>query len=314
MTCAYLIQSHTNPAQLLRLVRTIRRGSPRAPVLVVHDATRCELDQAAFRGTGGVRVLSRRLPVERGGFSMVDSLLEGLRLLLGEAPGERAWDFDWLAYLSGQDYPARPTRQFEASLGAGGVDGYLRSWGIDGTDPASPWHPRQGRIRYLAQYARWPEPSRPLALLLRPLRELTPLRVHRTYGLRVGWRPRRTPFDGPLRCYGGRQWWTLSRPCAEAVLGFERRHPEAARWFRRTVAPDEAYVQTALRNDPRFRLHPDDRRYVDFRGSRDGRPRFLTMDDFKVLTSGSYDFARKFDAARDPELLDRIDAEVLAAR
>ena len=70
-------------------------------------------------------------------------------------------------------------------------------------------------------------------------------------------------------------------------------------------------VPTVLVNSGRFDLCPDNRRYTDFAGSRDGRPRTLTRDDLPRLAAGRYDFARKFEMARDPELLDRIDAQVL---
>jgi hypothetical protein len=90
---------------------------------------------------------------------------------------------------------------------------------------------------------------------------------------------------------------------AEAARGGE----PLARYFARTVCPDEAFAQTVLVNDPRFRLANDNLRYLDVRGSRNGRPRVLTMADAPALAAGGYCFARKLDPAVDPGLLDWLD-------
>jgi hypothetical protein len=82
------------------------------------------------------------------------------------------------------------------------------------------------------------------------------------------------------------------------------------RWFRRTVCPDEAVVQTLLSTSNRFRLVDDDLRYADVAGSRNGRPRTLTAEDLPRITAGPYYFARKFDLERDARVLDLLDAAI----
>src|SRR5689334_25137640 len=150
MTCCYLVQSHSDSAQVLRLVRTIKRGSPGALVLVVHDGRTQELDPRPFRELADVEVIVRRDRVERGEWSVLSPLLAGLRELVGNA-----WPFDWLLYLSGQDYPVRPLASVEAGLAATKHHGFLSWW--DALGPESPWRSRQGRTRYYAQYRRLPQ-------------------------------------------------------------------------------------------------------------------------------------------------------------
>ena len=302
MNCCYLVQSHCDPGQVLRLVRTVKRSSPDALVLVVHDGRTVELDPAPFRELPGVKVLIRRDRVMRGEWSILSPLLAGLRELAG-------WSFDWLVYLSGQDYPVRPLAEFEAELAATRYDGFLAWWDIHGKE--SPWKPRQGPSRYYAQYRRFPDGARGLLRTVRFLGKISPLRFHFTYGPFVGWQPRHTPFEGPVRCYGGWQWWTLSRPCVDYLWQAISGNDPLVRWFHRTVAPCEAMVQTVLVNSGRFDLCPDNRRYVDFAGNRDGRPRALTRDDLPRFAAGRFDFARKFEMEKDPELLDLIDSQVL---
>lgn len=312
MSCCYLIQSHANPSQVLRLVGTLKRSSPDSRVLVVHDARQCPLDPAPFQQWPGVEVLVRRERVARGELSVLSPLLAGIEELLRGEGGRPKWEFDWLVYLSGQDYPTRPVAEMEASLATSGVDGFLAWWGIEPGDPRNPWRPGQAPSRYLAQYRRLPDWALPALRALRFAGKISPLRFHLHYGPFVGWRPRKSPFSsGDLRVYAGWQWWTLSRPCVEHFWSELRAQGELVRWMSRVMLPCEALVQTVLLNSGRFRLHPDNRRFVDFAGSRDGRPRTLGKADLPVLASGKYDFARKFDASRDAEILDLLDERVL---
>lgn len=305
VNCCYLVQSHCEPAQVLRLVGTIKRCSPGAQVLVVHDGRTAELDPRPFRELPDVEVLVRRDRVARGEWSVLSPLLAGLR----ELAGNPRWSFDWLVYLSGQDYPVRPLPEFEAELATTRYDGFLSWWDVLGKE--CPWRPRQGRTRYHSQYRRLPDWTMGPLKAVRFLGKVSPLRFHLHYGPFLGWEPRRSPFVGPLRCYGGSQWWTLSRPAVECLWQAVSSDDPLVRWFRGTIAPCEAMVQTVLVNGGRFDLCPDNRRYTDFAGSRDGRPRTLTRDDLPRFAAGRYDFARKFEMARDPGLLDRIDSQVL---
>src|SRR5688572_12302489 len=145
MTCCYLIQSHSDPAQCLRLVSTIKRSSPKARVLVIHDGRRVDLDTEPFKKWSGVEVLVRRERVERGEFSILSPLLAGLEELLSREGGRPRWEFDWLVYLSAQDYPVRPLGELEEELAASRFDGFLTHWDLRGKD--NPWKPRQGRMR-----------------------------------------------------------------------------------------------------------------------------------------------------------------------
>jgi hypothetical protein len=309
MTCCYLIQSHNDPAQVLRLVEAIKRSSPGAEVLVVHDARRQPLDPAPFEKLPGVEVLVRRERVARGELSVLSPMFAAIEHLLGSRGGRPRSDFDWLVYLSGQDYPTRPLKDFEDSLATTKHQGFLTFWDVEGD--RNPWRPRQARDRYFAQYRRLPDWTlRPLSAV-RFLGKITPLRFHLHYGPFVGWRMRKTPFGEPFRCYGGWQWWTLSRPCVEYLRDFMASRPEIVGWFSRTMAPCESLVPTILANSGRFDLFPDNRRFVDFAGSRDGRPRTLHREDLPLIARGEFDFARKFDVAEDSEILDLLDREVL---
>jgi hypothetical protein len=301
---AYLVQTHRAPDQVFRLLATLRRGSPGAVLVVAHDPSAEPLDERALDALGALHFRPAR-PARRGYWSLFEPYPEAVERLDRSGP-----DYDWLVYLSGQDYPVRPLAGSEALLAASPYDGYL-TW-IDAAEPSPEGRRRQGRLRYEYQYrdVAWGAPA---LAALHALNGVQPwFHVHRTYGPRLGVRARRTPFGPGLRPYWGSQWSTLRRACAERVAEGARGGGPLARYFARTVCPDEAFAQTVLVNDPRFRLANDNLRFVDVRGSRDGRPRVLTMADAPALAAGGYCFARKLDPAVDPGLLDWLDERLAA--
>ena len=302
----YLIRTHRGPAQILRLAGTIRRGSPAARIVVWHDAGGCALDPAALAALDIELVLDRE-GTRRGGFTMLSGYLRAIdRLLAADAA------FDWLVYLSGQDYPTLPLAESELSLAESGADGFITHWDIG--SPASPWGRRRGLRRYCYRYYDPPAWSRPLLRRLRFVNGLQPLvHIYLTYGVQVGIRARNVPFGPAFPCYGGLQWHALSRPCVQYLADFARDRPDVVAHYRRTILPDESFLQTALVNSGRFRLVNDDKRYYDFGGSRDGHPRTLDRADLPRIIGGAYHFARKLDLERDPELFDRLDERVLGA-
>src|SRR4051812_25568898 len=115
---AYLIQSHRDPDQVLRLVRTLRAGSPASVIHVSHDERGERLDDAALTALGGVTV--RYETGGYGDFSHVRRYLDAVAWLRdsGQVVG-------WVVNLTGQDYPLRPLHEIEADLERATADGFL---------------------------------------------------------------------------------------------------------------------------------------------------------------------------------------------
>ncbi|HEX4951963.1 MAG TPA: beta-1,6-N-acetylglucosaminyltransferase [Thermoanaerobaculia bacterium] len=302
MRVCYLLQTHRDARQIARLVATLGQQSPGSIVLVAHDQTGCALTAQSLPGPAEVHYLPVAGPMRRGYFSLLDPYLQGVAWLRREG-----LDYDWLVYLSGQDYPVQPLTRSEALLASAECDGFLRYWPALGT--GGPWRRRrQGLLRYYFQYRDAPPWSAPWLRLLKGLNGLqSQFHVQLVYGLRVGRRARHTPFDHGRVCYAGWQWTTLRRACAEHVLETVESEPELVAYYRRTICPDESLVQTILVGSGRFRLTNDNLRYSDTGASRDGRPRLLGVADLGMLISGGYCFARKFDLDYDARVLDLLD-------
>ncbi len=305
MRVCYLIQTHRSAAQIARLVRVIGAGSPGALVVVAHDDTGCALGTADLPCAAERHLLPVAGPIRRGYLSMLSPYLEGVAWM--RAQGLR---YDWLVYLSGQDYPTLPLAESEAMLAAADCDGFVRSWPTYGSD--GPWRRRrQGRSRYAFQYrdaTSWPPLLLRLARFCNGWQRL--VHVHLVYGPRVGVRAWRTPFAAGRICYAGWQWTTLRRHAAELVVDRLAGDPELHAYYERTVCPDESLVQTVLLNGGGLRLHNDNLRFCDHTTGADGRPRLLGVADFDRLVAAGYPFARKFDCNHDERILDLLDAHL----
>jgi hypothetical protein len=294
---AYVVLSHRNPEQVLRLVAALKEG-PAAAVAVRHDERRSRIDDRELDRLGVLR-LRDEVEFEWGGWSQ----LELLRECLDRAA--RELDPDWLLVLSGQDYPLRPLADVERDLAASGLDAMLGdAWELpmDGL-------PEPPRDEFFLRYAyrhfsaprsapRLPRAVRPLAYL----REMpAPLRP------RLGLRRARTPFGDGFRCFVSADWLTLRRPALHAVLRATRERRDLMRYYRRVAIPSESFFATVLLNDPGLRVARENRRFVSFAAPLTPHPDTLTTADLDRLMASGCDFARKFDSDVDAEVLDVLD-------
>lgn len=307
MRVCYLIQSHKNPEQIYRLVRTLKRGSPEAIVLVSHDSSASSLDTRPLAELLDVEVFAHG-PVARGDFSVLDNYLLAVAWLF-----ENGVPFDWLVNLSAQDYPVQPLAGIEEFLATTEYDGFVEHFDV--LSPESHWPAHEGYSRYHFQYRKWKVHfGERLQDILRPIKIVNRLqpffRVNISYDLMLGLRSAAVPFGAQFVCYGGSFFATLSRKCVDYLRRFMAEHPEVVAYYRRTSVPDESLLPTILVNNRALRICNDNRRYYDFRGTRNGHPKVLSAADFEKMVVSDCHFARKFDPRQDSRVLDRLDARI----
>jgi hypothetical protein len=283
---AYLVLSHRNPDQVLRLVRALREG-PAAEVLVRHDQRRSLL-RAADVEAAGAELIEDRIEVEWAAWSHVEVMLAALRRAA-------ALDPDWTLVLSGQDYPLRPMAEIEAGLQASDADAMLGS--VREIETRRPAGDDEFFLRVAYRHYRRPRHLPHLPRILRPIvyvRDLPPL---------VGVRRLRLP---DLRLYSSADWLTLGRRALDSVLaaGEDR---GLLRAFRRVAVPSESFFASVLLNNPRLRIERDHRRFAAFARPGVPHPETLTAADLETALASGADFARKFDTAVDAQALDLLD-------
>jgi hypothetical protein len=288
VTVVYVVLSHRNPEQVLRLVRALREG-PAAQVLVRHDPRGPRLAVADLDAAGG-EAIEDDIAFEWGGWSQLELILACLR----EAAARH--DPDWVLILSGQDYPLRPLADIETELDAGLLDGRLGS-----VREVERRRPPAGDDEFFlrCRYRHYPRPRAipDLPGSTRPLvyaRELPPL---------VGVRRIRRP---PLRFFASADWLTLGRRALAAVLAAAEERP-LMRYFRRVAVPSESFFASVLLGDRALTIERDHRRLALFSSEGAPHPDLLTSGDYERLIASGADFARKFDTAVDARVLDLLD-------
>jgi Core-2/I-Branching enzyme len=93
----FVILSHSNARQLLRLVLCLRRIYDNPPIAVHHDFHQCPLETQDFPFE--VKFVTPGIATGWGNFSLVMATLRALKLLYDHATPE------WFVLLSASDYP-----------------------------------------------------------------------------------------------------------------------------------------------------------------------------------------------------------------
>ncbi len=298
----YFIASHREPSQVVRLVRRIRAQRPSSLILIHHDYSKSDLSRELFADDPNVEFVDKWVTGEWGGFSLVQLALNGIDQLF-----ERGRDFEWVTFMSGQDYPSRSLFEFEQSLesvGDGAIDySDIRATSLDRYRVAYFRLPRQFESRFAHRvfYV--------LHLISRfqPLLRFTTGRI----GCRIGVRMSSRVSAGGLAVRKGNQWWTLSRRSLEYVRTFVRQRPDVVTWFReRTLLPDEAFFQTILCDAP-FSLTGNDGHYAKWSDEDAFSPDILSSADVPGIVESKKYFARKFDIGVDANVLDLLDERTI---
>jgi hypothetical protein len=321
----YVVLSHVNPTQVRRLVGAILSGSRTAQVLLHHDEFASRLGSDAFANEPRVEVLRPVRRVEWGAFSQVEALLRSMRWALGHL------EFDWLCFISGQDYPLQPLARIERELAEADCDAFMEPPRYVDAFPGDWLGPDgEGVRRYFYRYwkipdrvaRRFPERVRGALhqLILRlQHRQRFVVRYPMPDGIRFGLRRPRRPFSPEFRCVKGSEWGTYSRRCVEVIDDFVQRNPRYVTYFKGTIIPDEAFLPTIVWNAPSLRVHPDYRRFIRWENSVSSHsnprpsPDVFREQDLPSLLAAQAHFGRKFDASVDVRILDLLDEHLEVA-
>jgi len=314
----YLVTAHSNQRQLSRLVNALLLASPAGEILLHADPTGLSWPPAGFADMPRVHLHPTPRAVRWGDFSLIDVILTAAEWALANVP------FDWLVWISGQDYPLGTLDAFESRLRGGHADGWMRYF------PAythSGWNSGEGRRRYNFGYWDIPSFSRfywfPAAIrraLMEGLWRFNSSQAliqifprYRNNSAKFGFRRWRTPFSPSFPCVAGSPWFNLNSRAVSRLLEFIKTHPTYEAYYRRCYCPDESFLHTILVNDPELTIENEPLRYVNWDAAPSSSPRVISrkMGLDTALASGQ-PFARKFDLNIDAGCLDELDARILA--
>jgi hypothetical protein len=300
MRIAYLLLSHKYPEQLVRLVH--RLNTERTSFFVhVDKKSNDEMYRQIVRRLGGlpnVYFLDRQ-KVYWGDFSHLTVQIKGMQEILN-----KGILFDYIIFLTGQDYPIKPNSWIENTLRKhkpnSNIEGFAlpdARWGYKGgLDRVENWH-----FRLFAWRPTFPGErsfnSRIISLL---------------WSAAVSLLPSKREFPQGFKPFGGSAHWCLSRECAEYINEFVKRNHAFVNFFKYVLLPEEIFFQTIILNSfLRSRVINRSLWHVDWSANL-SHPAILYKTDFGELARSSCLFARKFDVTEDTDVLDMIDYNLLS--
>jgi hypothetical protein len=314
MKVLYLIASHTNPEQVSRLVKLLRKNGANTSVLIHHDPSHTLAPD--LTGIDNVYQFPKPVAATWGTYSQIHLFLSVTRWAIDNL------DFERLVYLSGQDYPIRPITAIEYDLAKNDYDVQLAGYRAI-FHPA--WRSHEGYERYFFHYydlPKFPYIHRFPASTRKTLEKIPAFITKHIPGVRYRWRPygfrpqigiRRIghPFANGLECYAGPQWGNFSKRAIDYLHRFVDENDAYVRHYMRVLLPDESFVHSVFFNaaaKERLKVSTDNRRYVHWEDEKtDSSPCIIRTDDIKEVLASGADFARKFDVLTDSHVLDEID-------
>lgn len=300
---AYVILAHHKPDQLGRLVRRLDDGTC---AFYVHVDVKSDLgpfrqNLATAPGRNRVRFVQRREDGKWGRFGLTQGILNALREV-----ATSTGPFDYALLLSGVDYPLAHPRAVHEKLAQHRASRiYLLHQPVDA----------ERTPHVVERLARYYVPLHSRRTLIYPYpetswRRLAANRLIQSAGLLP--LPRTVPLGHAP--HFGLHWACLPAFAVRYILKFAEKHPEYARFFRHTLLPEEFFFSTMLANSPdwviRENLVNESLTYTQWDRGDELYPVPIQESEFNNLIRSGKLFARKFDAARTPRLLDALDAHI----
>lgn len=125
MRVVYFIASHKNPDQVIRLIKILKTGKNNSAIVINHDYSKSYLSASYFEKMNSVYILNNIEPAEWGEYSLVAMTLRALDWIVHHLK------FDWVVFISGQDYPIKAIDSIENFLANTQRDGFINGVPIE---------------------------------------------------------------------------------------------------------------------------------------------------------------------------------------
>jgi hypothetical protein len=297
MKIAYLVLAHRYPDQLLRLIDRLDTSS--ATFLLHIDKKEGETYtylKEKLGNRGNVHFL-KRYTCYWAGFGIVQATFQGIKEAV-----EKKIDFDYLALLSGQDYPIKTNHYINQFL----EDHEGKSFIHHNALPYHQWNNQNGGWDRIQRWHFIKQNQHRIFPLRNRFRSIPVIRSLWNKADDIGLFKRK--FPSGMKPYGGAQFWCLHKTHAKYMYDFVQANPSYFRFFRYVFVPDEILFQTIMANSGyKDQIVSDTLTFLEWH--RPGA--VLVTADMQNIKSTYYLFARKFDDTIDPEICNLIDQEIL---
>jgi len=286
MKLAYIIQTHRGEKQLISL---INRLSDKDTDIFFHIDKKNEplylnLYKKYLNNTN-VYFVKDRESVNWSAYSMVRATLKLMNMV--KDTGRK---YDYISFISGQDYPIKSNDYIRAFLTKNqgkefmefrDIKGYfwrLKCYSFFRENPKN----RKFYMRVLDNIIRYPQ-----KLLVR-----------------------RNNFKN-MNLYSGSAWTTLTYDCLLYILKYLEHNPQFEDQFKYTSCSDEHFFQMIVINSSfKERVVNNNLRYTDWSGGGSS-PKTLTSEDYDKLVDSDKLYARKFNIDQDENIIKMLNERFL---
>jgi hypothetical protein len=287
MRIFYFIAAHKFPLLLKRLIDNIAGEND---VVCIHVDKKVDIEnfKQHINESEQIFFLKNRFDVIWSGFSQVEATIAGMRAFLNH-------DSDYFVFLSGQDFPVKPTNELKDFL----IKNTGRNF-IACTDISENWPEAANRIKhyyFVDDFAKLRVRFEKFHGLIDKIEGLVN-KVQSNVN-------RRLPAN--MRLNGGASWFMLNREAVSYIIEKSDKDLQLYKFFKRTICADELYFQTVLSNsDLKSTISAEQYRFVKFRQGR-SNPEVLNLDDYNNLCGNNYFFARKFEETESKALIEKLE-------
>jgi len=284
----FIILSHKEPHQTIRLIRRLQNLYDNPPIVCHHDFGQSPI--AADKFPSDVKLVLPYIKTAWANYSVITAFLAALKLLQTPEPTP-----DWFVLLSGADYPTLSADKVVAELSSSGVDAFSTFEEIPLLSRAKVPPNLQLPWDYYIRFRAW------IPILRKGAR------VGR-YTISPPIKQWASPFDAEFKCFKGSHWFAGTRKVAAILMHPTLKHVHLQRHLKWRHLPEECYYQSILGNYLGLKISQEKRRFANWRGGG-AHPKILGMEDLPEILASKSHFARKFD--KDTAILDELDRLVV---
>ncbi|WP_298911281.1 beta-1,6-N-acetylglucosaminyltransferase [uncultured Nostoc sp.] len=303
MRIAYIILAHNYPEQLARLIFKLNTDDVSFFIHIDKKTDKTIYSQIFNQ----LNKLSNVFFVKRynshwGSFNLVKATLEAINLI-----GKTGLEFDYVIFLSGQDYLIKTNAYIKRFLEENQGKEFIEYFPL----PDSQWK-EGGLIRIEYWHIFWNDQY----FCIPEKREFKSPIVSLLYSFLILPLVKKRKLPEGFAIYGGSQFWCLTGECIKWINIFVKQNPKFVKRFNYTYCTDEIFFQTLILNSPfKDKVVNDNLKYIDWGGDINAyHPIILEKKDFEKIRQSEKLFARKFDPRKDSDILDMIDKMILLGK
>lgn len=287
---AFIFQVHKNPELLRRILSVLEADNHYFFINVDLKCNNYNDFKNIANDIKNIHFIDR-INVHHGGISQINCTLALLNSVI-----DSSITFDFIHSLSGQDYPLRSNKQFDAFF-----EETEFSYMAFETDS---YHEKCMKSKYPSRVNNWYFNNN----------YSTISKIYRYSGLftLLNLIIKRKEIK---KLWGGWSWFTFNSATTHYILDYLRQHPEYLKRFNHTFCGDELFFQTILKNNiSELKINTQmPLRFVSWVPKRvidnPYRPFTLNENEFEEIINSQAFFCRKVDYPESRKLLDLIDKQ-----